>query len=85
MYLGYLSFLVFFLTVIVVIIVINKLYALDEVIQIKSNIDNRIYIVRDLPDARQAADRLAEINQNILKLINTVKNKEQKTTTPPEI
>jgi len=72
------EFLIFFLTVIAVLIVINKLYALDEVVQIKSNIDNRIYIVRDLPDSRQAADRLAEINQKILKLINTVKTQDKK-------
>ena len=52
------EFLVFFLTVFVVFIIINKLYALDEVVQIKSEKDNIIYIVRDLPDSKEAANKL---------------------------
>ena len=47
------EFLIFFLTIFVVFIIINKLYALDEVVQIKSEKDNIIYIVRDLPDAKK--------------------------------
>ena len=71
------EFLVFFLTVFVVFIIINKLYSLDEVVQIKSDKDNIIYIVRDLPDSKAAADRLSEINTKVLKLINVVKNEKR--------
>lgn len=71
------EFLVFFLSVIVVFIIINKLYALDEVVQIKSEKDNIIYIVRDLPDAKEAADRLSEINTKVLKLIDVVKDEKK--------
>jgi len=71
------EFLIFFLTIFVVFIIINKLYALDEVVQIKSEKDNIIYIVRDLPDAKEAVDRLSEINTKILKLIDAVKDEER--------
>jgi hypothetical protein len=36
-----------------------------EVRYIKSNIDNRTYLVKKLPDSQQAADRLAKINKKI--------------------
>ena len=71
------EFLIFFLTIFVVFIIINKLYALDEVVQIKSEKDNIIYIVRDLPDAKEAVDRLSEINTKILKLLDAVKDEER--------
>tara|TARA_Y100000996_G_C22359203_1_gene576156 strand:- start:16 stop:591 length:576 start_codon:yes stop_codon:yes gene_type:complete len=71
------EFLVFFLTVFVVFIIINKLYALDEVVQIKSGKDNIVYIVRDLPDAKEAADRLSEINTKVLRLIDSIKDQKK--------
>ena len=52
------EFLLFFLSVFVFFIVINKVYKKGEIISIKSSIDNEIYIVRKLPDAKQAANKL---------------------------
>ena len=66
------EFLLFFLSVFVFFIVINKVYKKGEIISIKSSIDNEIYIVRKLPDAKQAANKLAEINKKVLRLISSL-------------
>ena len=66
------EFLFFFLSIFVFFILINKLYKNGEVISIKSNIDGRNYIVRDLPDAMNAANKLAEINSKVQRLINSL-------------
>lgn len=42
----------------------------NDVIMVKSDYDNMNYIVRDLPDAKQAANKLSKINKNIINLIN---------------
>lgn len=41
----------------------------------KSNIDGEMYLVRNLPDKQDAADRLARVRQRLLKLREYVKNK----------
>jgi len=71
------EFLIFFLTVLVIFTLINKVKRNQEIIEKKSGIDNRKYIVRKLPDAQSAADKLAQINLKILKLINYVKDKDR--------
>ena len=70
------EFLLFFLSIFVFFIIMNKLYKKGEIISIRSTIDQRIYIVRKLPDAKLAADKLAEINKKVLRLISALdKNK----------
>ena len=66
------EFLVFFLSIIVFFTVINKVYRKGDVVSIRSTVDNRIYIVRKLPDAKKAANKLAEINKKILLLIGSI-------------
>ncbi len=66
------EFLLFFLSIFVFFILINKLFKNGEVITIKSKLDGRNYIVRKLPDAIKAADKLATINSNVQKLISTL-------------
>ena len=63
------EFLLFFLSIFVFFIVMNKLYKKREIVSIKSTVDNQIYIVRKLPDAKDAANKLAIINQKVLQLI----------------
>ena len=43
-----------------------------DVKYVKSNIDNREYLVRNLPDSQEASDLLAEIHSNNKKLIEVV-------------
>lgn len=66
------EFLLFFLSVFVLFILIGKLFKDKNVITMKSNIDGREYIVRKLPDAQQAADKLGGLNQKVLTLINSL-------------
>ena len=63
------EFLLFFLSIFVFFIIMNKLYKKKEIVTIKSTIDNREYIVRKLPDAKEAANRLAIVNKKVLQLI----------------
>lgn len=48
----------------------------SEVVFIKSTIDNKTYLVRNLPDKQKAANLLAEMNINILKLSKFLKKKD---------
>jgi len=66
------EFLLFFISVFVFFTVINKVYKKGDIISIKSQLDDQIYIVRKLPDAKRAADKLAEINRKILRLISSL-------------
>lgn len=65
--------LLFFIIILIIFLVCNKLKRENEIQRIKSTIDNRIYIVRKLPDSQMAADKLAEINRKILQLISLLK------------
>ena len=66
------EFLLFFLSIFVFFILINKLYKNGEVVSIKSKVDGRNYIVRKLPDAMGAANKLAEINSKVQRLIHSL-------------
>ena len=66
------EFLLFFLSVFVFFILINKLFKNGEIVTIKSNIDNSNYVVRKLPDAKLAAEKLAKINQKVEILIDSL-------------
>jgi hypothetical protein len=70
------TFLTFFITIVFVFLLLNKIKRRDIVI-IKSDIDNRKYICRKLPDAHLAADKLAVINQKVIQLINCVSNSDR--------
>jgi hypothetical protein len=41
----------------------------NEVEYVRSTIDRKLYLVRSLPDKQQAADILADINQDMIRLI----------------
>ena len=71
------EFLLFFLTLLVIFSLFNKVKKNNEIITKLSNVDNRKYVVRKLPDAQTASDKLATINIKILKLIKYVKDKER--------
>lgn len=66
------EFLLFFLSIFVFFISINKIYKKGEVITVKSTIDGNIYLVRKLPDAKEAANLLSKINQKIQFLLSSL-------------
>jgi hypothetical protein len=70
------TFVVFFVTILFVFLLLNKIKYRDIVI-IMSNIDNRKYICRKLPDAQLAADKLAVINQKVIQLINCLSDSDR--------
>lgn len=53
------------------IIAIMKLEK-HEVKYVKSNIDSREYLVRDLPDQQEAADMLGQLRKNIMDITNNL-------------
>jgi len=71
------EFLLFFISVFVFFTIINKVYKKGDIVSIKSEVDGLVYIVRKLPDAKIAANKLAEINRKVLRLINGL-NKSKK-------
>ena len=50
--------------------VINNKMLDKDIIRVKSNIDEHIYIVRNLPNSQQAADKLALLKKDILKFVD---------------
>ena len=60
--------------VLVFICMINYINKNKDITSVRSTVDNRIYMVAKLPDSVDAANKLAEINNNILKLINHCEN-----------
>ena len=71
------EFLLFFISVFVFFIIINKVYKKGDIISIRSEVDRHIYLVRKLPDAKQAANKLAEINRKVLRLISILDTKKE--------
>lgn len=63
----------FIIGIIVLCIYIKYESKHSEVIFIKSNVDNKTYLVRNLPDKQQAANLLAKMNKNILILLEYMK------------
>ena len=41
---------------------------------VRSSIDNRLYLVRNVDDKQEAADTLAKLNKNLLKLVDYLVN-----------
>lgn len=60
--------------VMVFICMINYMNKNKDVTSVRSTVDNRIYMVGKLSDSLDAANKLAEINNNILKLIDHCNN-----------
>lgn len=52
--------------------VISKKLENKDIEKVMSTVDGRTYLVRKLPDSKEAANKLAEINKSILKLIDNL-------------
>lgn len=59
--------------IITLILIIYYWWRTSGSIYIKSNIDERFYLVRDMPDKQEVADTFATIRNNIIKLIQYMK------------
>ncbi len=70
-------FAFFFISIVILFMIIQKIDKNKDILQIVSKIDNREYIVRKLPDGKEAADRLAKINDNIIKLLDSLDEKDR--------
>lgn len=70
------DFLLNTLIFILVVIIFIKLFYIDDnnLIIIKSKIDEDFHLVQELPQKEKAADRMAEIKNRIEKLINYLKS-----------
>lgn len=62
------DYFVFIIIIVFVVFWMKNNYG--EVIRVKSNIDMREYLVLKLPDCQKAADTLAILNRDTMKLIN---------------
>ena len=67
--------LIFFIIIIFIILylIYNNLYKYDNLVKTKSTLDNHEYWVRNKPDKNQAANTLAKIKINMMKLIDYLK------------
>ncbi len=67
--------LILFIIIIFIILyyIFNKIYKYDNLVKVKSTVDNHYYWVRDKPDKTAAANTLAKIKANIVKLVNHLK------------
>ena len=66
------DFLLFFISIIFILLIIKKTFMSENLIRVTSTKDNNQYIVRDLPNSIDAANKLASINEKILHLINNL-------------
>ena len=71
------SFIVFFLTILILFLIAQKINQNKDIIEVVSKIDKREYLVRKLPDSQQSADKLAILNQNVIRLLQHIKNEER--------
>ena len=67
--------LILFIIIIFIVLyyVYNKTYTNDNLVKIKSNIDDQYYWVKDRPDKINASNTLAKIKINIVKLVEYLK------------
>tara|TARA_B100001057_G_C22857615_1_gene953278 strand:- start:1836 stop:2411 length:576 start_codon:yes stop_codon:yes gene_type:complete len=65
------------LAVVVMAILFNYFYKNMYLTKVKSNVDQRTYIVRKLPDKQEAADKLAHLSQKLTNLVNNVFTKDK--------
>ena len=71
------SFIVFFLTILTLFLIAQKINQNKDIIEVVSKIDKREYLVRKLPDSQQSSDKLAILNQNVIRLLQHIKNEER--------
>jgi hypothetical protein len=65
-----------FLPLVILYLITTYIYKLGQYISfVKSNIDGHMYLVRDLSDKQAAADRLAEIKQQMSLFIDKLSQK----------
>lgn len=64
------EFIIFFVIVLMIISVMNIIKRNKDIIYVKSKTDGRKYLVRKLPDSQKAAEKLAELNVRIKKIID---------------
>jgi len=70
------DFVSFFIMLIIITVFYTYLESKSmEVSYIKSNIDNKEYLVRNMPDMQEAANLLSQLNINLTKLIKHVTDK----------
>lgn len=70
------DFISFFICIILVtILYIHFENKQSDVVYVKSKVDNRKYLVRNLGDKKEAADLLATIRRNLIKLTQELKKK----------
>ena len=60
------------LGVVVLAITFNYFYKNMYLTKVQSNVDQRMYVVRKLPDKQAAADKLAHISEKLTNLVNHV-------------
>ena len=65
------------MSVIIIFMIVQRIHKNKDILQITSKIDGREYIVRKLPDGREAAERLANINKKVILLIGSLKEKDR--------
>lgn len=67
--------LILFIIIIFIILyfIYNKIYKYDNLVKVKSTVDNHYYWVRDKQDKVAAANTLAKIKINIVKLVEHLK------------
>ena len=53
-----------------VLFMINNKVLDKDVIRVKSTVDDQVYIVRDLPNSQEAANKLANLKKDILKFVD---------------
>ena len=70
-------FAFFFMSVIIIFMIVQRIHKNKDILQITSTIDGREYIVRKLPDGKDAAERLANINKKVLLLIGSLKEEDR--------
>ena len=63
------EFISFFVIILIIISVMNIIKQNKDIIYVKSKTDGRKYLVRKLPDAQEAAEKLAELNKRVKKVI----------------
>ncbi len=65
---NFVELFIIFVIIVILIMYINSVIN-SEVEYVKSKVDGRMYLVRSLSDKQKAADMLAEINQDLQKLV----------------
>ena len=71
------DFLFFFISFLVIIVIFKTIYITPDITKRKSKNDNIEYIVRDLENSQEAADKLSSINIKLRRLIDSLDKNER--------